>query len=255
MCLQQKNKSVVFISLHKCASSLFSNYVLRNTKNLIQIDYQKLFYQNKKINRILYEPTGYVYGVIRVLEKSHPLFSQTSFLLDIKNLHDKKILFLIRDPRDILVSMYYSFGFTHGFSVNEKIREFQERRRSIIKKMTVDDYVVKEAHLLSQKFKIVNSLRMNINNHILLKYEDMIEKYDEFYRQLNEFIPLTDDMKFNLFERTRPRKKEQLMNHKRSGIVGGYKQKLRKDTVERINSLLEDTLHRFNYEVADNELI
>jgi hypothetical protein len=249
----QKNKSVVFISFHKCASRLFSNYVLRNTKNLVQVDYQKLSYQNKKVTSILYEPTGYVYGVVRVLEKNHPLFLQTSFLLDKKNLDDKKILFLIRDPRDIIVSMYYSFGFTHGFSANEQIRKFQEQRRNKIRKMTIDEYAIKEAHSLRDKFEVVNSLRNKINSHILLKYEDIIDNYDVFYRQLNEFIPLNDDMQLSLFKRTRPQKEEQLMNHKRSGIVGGYNRKLRKDTIGKINTILRETLHRFNYEQADDK--
>ena len=245
--LLPENKSIVFISFHKCATSLFSNYVLLNTKNLVQIDYQKLFYLDKIVKKISYEPRGYVYGVIRVLEKSHPLFPQTNFLLNKKNLNDKKLIFLIRDPRDILVSMYYSFGSTHGFSANEQIMKFQEQRQNKIRKMAIDEYVIEEALTLRSKFEIINFLRKNVKNHILLKYEDMIENYGSFYRELNEFMPLKEELELRLFERTRPHKEEQIVDHKRSGKVGGYKRKLKKGTIRKVNNILKNTLLNFNY--------
>ncbi len=42
-------ESVYFYTFHKCASSLFSNYVLRNIKGLVHVDYAVQISSGKKL--------------------------------------------------------------------------------------------------------------------------------------------------------------------------------------------------------------
>ena len=60
------HESVYFYTFHKCASSLFSNYVLRNIVGLRHIDYANAIYRGRKIGQIKFKEKGYIYGPIRL---------------------------------------------------------------------------------------------------------------------------------------------------------------------------------------------
>jgi len=242
------NKSALFITLHKCATSFFARYVLPAFKERNNIDYQMTHYMNKKILTVKVRRYGYIYGPIRILDREHPSFGMTSRLLKKKNLHNKKAIFMIRDPRDILVSMYYSFGFSHGLSPNPQIKAYQMNRRRKIQQMTVDEYARVTAPLLQEKFDFIESLIQTTPDKLLLKYEDLILDFEKFYRHLNDYLPLNEDVKEILHKHTRPPKKENPLNHKRKGNPGDYKNKLNPDTINYLDKIFKRTLNDFHYE-------
>ena len=57
---------------------------------------------------------------------------------DIGFVHDKNVLFLVRDTRGILISAYYSFGYSLKFSEVEKIDRVQVQQRAAIQAMNLD---------------------------------------------------------------------------------------------------------------------
>jgi hypothetical protein len=192
---------------------------------------------------------GYAYGVIRILDKNHPSYEITARLLKKENLDEKKVIFFVRDPRDILVSMYYSFGFTHPWSPHLEIRAYQEERRKKIEKITIDDYAIQTAPGLKEKFAAIGLLRKWAADGLLLRYEDMVNNFEEFYRQLGGFVQLDGSVKDEFFRQTRPRETERPGDHKRKGQPGDYLQKLKPDTIRRLNEILENTLKEFGYEL------
>lgn len=191
---------------------------------------------------------GYSYGVIRILDKNHPSYEITGRLLRKENLEENRAIFFVRDPRDILVSMYYSFGFTHPWSPHRDIRAYQEERRERIQKMTIDDYAIHTAPELKEKFDTIRLLKKWAADSLLLRYEDMIDNFDEFYRQLREFVQLNGSVREELFRQTRPREAEHPTDHKRKGQPGDYKEKLKPAAIHEINGILENTLKEFGYE-------
>lgn len=254
---KRSSKSLVFISLHKCATLFFSNYLLKNLQGREHVDYQVLHYDNNLLegeSKLRTRKYGYVYGVLRLLDPEHPSYEITEKLLTKKHLAGKKVVFFIRDPRDILVSMYYSFGFTHPFSRNPDIKEYQLKRRKRIQAQTIDEYVEETAPHLKEKFDRIASMMKDIPRQdcILLKYEDMINNFDSFYPALNNFIELNPGIKEKIFEQTRPRQVEHKAEHKRKGATGDYKLKLKKETISKINKILESTLRDFGYEIEKN---
>lgn len=248
-------KSLLFISLHKCATRFFSNHVLHQLPGRQLINYQRMHYMENsdiKENKNIIIKTrryGYVYGVIRLLDPSHPSFQLTQQLLDNKNLQRKKIIFYIRDPRDILVSMYYSFGFTHTLSPNPPIRQYQEERRQRIQQLTIDQYALETAPQLLEKF---NRLIQLIHHHppsdtLLLRYEDMVDRFDPFYTQLSGFITVKRTLREELFQQSRPPETEQLSQHKRKGTPGDFMEKLDQKTLPELDRILEPILNKFQY--------
>jgi len=170
-------------------------------------------------------------------------------LLAPNNLAHKKVIFWIRDPRDILVSMYYSFGFTHTLSPNPEIKQYQLRRRQHIKQLTIDEYAIRTAPELKTKFERIRALfdSLPAKARIVLKYEDMIDHYEQFFRQLSTFVELRQGVKDEIFKQTRPLEKEDVSQHKRKGKPGDYKTKLKEETITTINKILDPVMRHFEY--------
>ena len=241
------NKSIAVISFHKCATSYFSSEILNKSKTHEFIDYQTYQYNHDKKIKPIINLTGYIYGILRIYEPEHPGYDLTMSLLHHKHIKKINTLFWIRDPRDILISMYYSFGFTHGLSDNPGVRSYQIKRRDFIQKLSLDEYVIHEAYRLRKKFEIMIKLIDSCPNTLVLKYEDMIHRYDHFYKSLSKVISLDDEMYEKIYDKTRPKHKEDKDSHKRSGKTGAYVDKLKEETITELNSIFCDPLNKLKY--------
>ncbi len=244
-------KSIVFVSFHKCATSFFSSYILKQADGLEQVNYaNQLYVKSSSTTKCHIDAKGKIYGVIRILDGKHPSFDFINEFLSNPDLDETNIIFWTRDPRDILVSMYYSFGFSHGFSSDPSIRNYQELRRERIQSMTLDEYVIDEAEEIVKKFEQMKRMMEEKNNYILLSYEEMINDFDSFFNKLSKVITLGEVEKQKIFKETRPQSTENKDQHKRKGSVGGYKEKLQPNTIHELNKKLMPILSYFNYEKA-----
>ena len=244
-------KSGVFITLHKCASQFFSRQLLPNLRNRTLIDYQWLHYEDRLHDRVEIHKRGHIYGPVRILDKEHPSYGITEDLLS-KCLDDGlKAIIFIRDPRDILVSMYFSFGFGHPLSPQADIREFQLRRRSGIQALDVNAYVVQAAPALLEKFDRISVFCQQAKEKIVLRYEDMCCDFACFYARLNSFVGIRAGIQNKLYRLTRPEKTENLSRHKRLGEPGGFRQKLHHEVIAELNGLFTRVLTDFQYEATD----
>lgn len=244
------HESVYFYTFHKCASSLFSGYVLKNIEGLRNVNYAGQIYRGKNLKKLEFEDTGYVYGPIRLsVDRMSPVYkwlvepvSSQEFITD------KIAMFLVRDPRDILVSAYYSFGYTHGFSKLKEIRERQRIIRNEIQARTVDEYALDSADVIVRNFETVNMLSGSCKRSAVLKYETMIGNFDDFIGQFTKYVDIDPSVIRQIFARSRPTAKVDKFSHRRSGQPGGFRSALKEDTVAALNRKFEGVLARFQYE-------
>ena len=244
-------ESVYFYTFHKCASTLFSSYVLKNIDGLHNVDYASQIYSGRRNTQrtITFRKRGFIYGPIRIsADETGPvgriLVKPT---IDHAFIRDKTGLFFVRDPRDILVSSYYSFGFTHGLSRVEEISERQQAVRRIIREQTLDEYVLRSAETQIRFFSILYDLSNVCKRSVILRYEDMIDDFDMFAEQLLRYVRLGGDVIQRIYEKSRPKKTEDTTSHRRSGRVEGFRHKLDEDTINILNKKLADTLSLFGY--------
>lgn len=245
------HESVYFYTFHKCASSLFSGYVLRNIEGLRHVDYARQIYHGKNVAKVEFAETGCVYGPIRLSadRKSSVYNILVKPASDQDFVKDKIAIFLVRDPRDILVSAYYSFGYNHGFSEVEGIQERQKVKRSDIQAKTVDEYVRDSADIVAENFATVDKLSSACGRSTVLKFETMINDFDQFTAQLTKYVNINPKVVQRMFERTRPKQKVDTTAHRRSGRPGGFRNILRKDTITALNNKFAGVLERFQYEI------
>ena len=243
-------EAVYFYTFHKCASTLFSSYVLKMTQGLYHIDYADKIFRGTLNKKIDFSKNGVVYGPIRLSTPDNvPGYKLVDKVCKPNFIMDKRAIFFVRDPRDILVSSYYSFGYTHGLSSVEEIRRKQIEQRKYIQKLSLDEYVVDSAFKMNEYFANMIKLNEACKDGVVVKYEDMVNNWDIFRDQMVKSLKLDKKILKNIYEMSRPKKKEDKTSHQRSGKSGGYKKKLKKETIKKINEELSTVLKYFDYEI------
>lgn len=245
-------KSVYFFTLHKCASSLFAKRILPMAVGLTHVNYaaQIFRYGEAAVSEaIVFRDEGFLYGPIRLsAPKDGPAYRAVVKPAIDQCLSDGCVgLVMVRDPRDILISEYYSFGFTHGISKHPEVSSWQLNVRENIASMTLDEYVLDRAPSVLANLLELYKISENCSQHEILRYEDLIEDFDLFVSRLSRHIELEAHVIADLHEQSRPREVEMPDLHKRSGRVRAYLDKLQATTIDKLDPLLDDVLTCYGY--------
>lgn len=243
-------ESVYFYTFHKCASSLFGEHLLNRISGLRHRDYATMLYRGRLREGITFAERGYAYGPLRLSASKWddeykrliaPVATQ-------EFVSDRICLFFIRDPRDILVSSYYSFGFSHPLSPVPQIREHQIREREEIQAMTLDEYALSQVEERRANFTCLHELHAACRRGVLLRYEDMVHDFDRFAADLCTYVQIKSRVLCDLERLSRPKPQIDPSQHRRSGRTGQFRAALRKETVTSLNEHLGDTLELFGYD-------
>jgi len=162
----------------------------------------------------------------------------------------KKIVFLIRDPRDTVVSYYYQKTY--------RIR--QKNQKNISEFVREKNYGIE--HIINFLNKWIRELKKkDKNSWIIIKYEDL--KADTFreVKKILDFwgIKIEDDIIKQAIEQSsfaKMKEKEKSANpnsHKaRKGKIGGYREELSKEDIkfieEKINKNLDNFFSFYKYD-------
>lgn len=245
-------ESVYFYTFHKCASTLFSTYLLKRVSGLRHCDYAAEMFRGGRLKRpVTFADEGYVYGPLRLSssEDSDGYRFVISLVSERDFVRDKPCLFMVRDPRDILVSSYYSLAYSHPLSPAAEIREQQLRERAEVQSMTLDDFALSQAEKQRRYFACLHDLHTACSCGVLLRYEDMVDDFDRFAEGLCTHLDIRPRVLRNLERRSRPRRQPDESQHRRSGQTGQFRDRLSPETIRRLNEQLSETLKLFGYDV------
>lgn len=237
-------KSIYFFALHKGGSSVLASMLGR--VGMQHRDYALEIYRGAR-PELVFPDRGCAFGPLRLSSRKGEEGALVERVTQASFLEDKHCVVMVRDPRDILVSAFHSFGFSHGLSDNPQIREQQEADRARIQVTTLDRYVVERAPEWCVAFDRVERVLESARRSTLVSFEEMVDDFDRFARKLARQLPLPPAALRELYARTRPRETEAPSEHKRSGRVGGFREKLEPETIEQLNEILKVPLTRFGY--------
>jgi hypothetical protein len=171
-----------------------------------------------------------------------------------------KVIFLVRDPRDVLVSKYYSLKYredTYSGSLSEFIREPRGSLSSIVR-----------------YYNIWFDQRNVPNKFLLLRYEDLHAHADQKLAEVLRFLGIREvsedhvqgAVHFGRFENMRVYEDERRFNRPmlwptrpgefrsyktRKGTVGDYRNELSEDDIRYVDDYLRQHLHRaFGYSLG-----
>ncbi len=106
----------------------------------------------------------------------------------IPELKKYRVILMIRDPRDVLVSEYYSYAFSHSepSKLGDKYVDFM-RMRQKARTVTIDEYVVSECDRVCVNYERYVSLLLDRYAHVLVtKYEEMTSDFEAWLKKILE---------------------------------------------------------------------
>jgi hypothetical protein len=191
----------------------------------------------------IFKPNGYLYSLFGGMIEGIP------------ELDKYKDILMTRDPRDVLVSEYYSIAYSHKVPAQEgdKYEEFMNRRKTA-QRMTIDEFVLADSDRIYGILQRYKTLLIDRYPHTYVTtYENMAADFEGWLNGLldNCQLAITNDLRRSLLEesdRLRPAV-ENINKHIRKGKSEDYKEKLKPETINQLNEKLAVLLEAFGYRV------
>jgi len=167
-----------------------------------------------------------------------------------KNIDQIICIFHVRDPRDLLVSKYFSQGWIHvGFDTGPSAEY-----RKWVQSVSIDQFVLADNITYTVKTRYDNIVKMHsmkLPGAVYVRYRDMVLNFREWLSQvispLNfENEELIADYYYRKYcDEFEP--KAETFSHKRKVIPGDHKVKLKPATIEKLNAIYSDVIRIFNF--------
>jgi hypothetical protein len=190
----------------------------------------------------IFRPTGYLYSAFGGYPRGISEFDRY------------KVILVVRDPRDILVSRYFANGISHREPPPESdkrddflsIREQAENR-------SIDEHVLEKSRKLKRTYdSYLNHLLEDHPDVHISRYEDMTSDIEQWLDDLLSYIGISPptEVKNEIVSEAlevQSRDEEDATKHVRKGEPGDYREKLSENTIDRLDNKFSDVLREFGY--------
>jgi len=196
-------------------------------------------------------------------------FGPLRFFMPIEPAETDKIILHLRDPRDVLTSMFFSYCFYHSGEVppatgyrkevaDRGIDEFVLSLATAKESPVVGDYGT-GCHLWPIAGNLHNRYRQYLDhlvgraNVVTLRYEEMIADPAAWLRKVASVFSAmeADSIVAGLGDSCRGAAKpeaDDIWSHKRHVTPGDHKEKLKPATIGTLNDVFHDVLKAFDYQ-------
>jgi hypothetical protein len=238
--------SVIAISYHKAGTVMFSR-ILQELCDSGQRSYvqweEELVGQGQSLPEFseavasLLVPRGYIYGVFRTYPEA----------LSAPSARELVKLCLIRDPRDVVVSFYYSMRQSHPLPIDGAARQAFIDNRSYLNRISLDEAIV--SNYFDSIFPNMAKIAALISDKqtIVYRYENVIFSKSEWIKDIASklYIDVPDGVLAELITKVDVfPPEEQPAEHIRRVIPGDYYNKMSQESLvyleERYQSVLEE---------------
>lgn len=186
---------------------------------------------------------GNVYGGFRSFPRS--LLATPEFV------RGRKVL-LVRDPRDALVSQYFSLARSHYIpagSSDSGPRKKLVQLREHMSAISIDDFALLEAAGINDTMLTYSSL-LRDSGALILRYEDVIYNKSELLTLLCDHFgwELSAEGRNDILHHIDIRPEAEDVNaFVRKVTPGDYLEKLKPETIEAVNVLVAEAMATFSY--------
>ena len=179
-----------------------------------------------------------------------------------------RMLLHLRDPRDVLVSMFYAYCYSHSGPLPGDTGYRREVARAgidafVIQMATAEKSPVEGTYgtgadlwdfagNLRDRYAAYLSSVYGRDNTVFLRYEDMIDAPHPWIRSVASVMGVEDPELFNdLTSRVDSsftvKRGEDAWSHRRQVTPGDHRDKLRPETISRLNGVFRDVLETLRY--------
>jgi hypothetical protein len=159
----------------------------------------------------------------------------------------KKIL-LVRDPRDMIVSFYFSMGQSHVIPDSGPVRDELISIRDKTKSLSIDEFCTLNYKKFVKEFESYQSVIES--EHRLYRYEDVVFNKLDWLNDMLLYLGLVikPDDRTRIAQQNDIRPAiERPQEHIRQVTPGNYQKHLSETTIKRLNSEFRDILDQFGY--------
>jgi len=192
---------------------------------------------DSKIAKDLYNSNGYYFGRIRPIANEF-------------DLSPYRVVSVVRDPRDVMVSYFYSLAFAHT-PLNRKyaLDAAEARERGL-------EWFVKHPRrigVIGRELRQIRDTAWQQEGFLNWKFEDMMNDFPEFVNSLADYLGVMESSS-EIRKRIVEKQKEVVsgggstIGHFRSGQSGQFREKLSAETVDFLTEEFEDLLVSFGYD-------
>ena len=235
---ESNESSIIFFTTHKCASKFFHQFFndIANQSYLKKFNFDEYILRYAKYD--LQDTLYYEHG----LEKGC-IFAPIRRFEKFKNIHNYKVILAIRDPRDVLVSYYYSTLYSHDVSSTS----FLSHRKKF-ENHDIDSFVIENSNWL---FKTLDQYKNNLASYHYIKYDELINNSLDTIKKLLNFmsVDMPQEKIQQYVKDLSPSEATEKFKHKRSGLSGQFSDHLKPETVNALNNKFKKILEYYNFEI------
>ncbi len=194
-----------------------------------------------QVNEV-FRPAGYAFGGFRSLPPAVRLPAYAS----------GRTVLLVRDPRDMLTSLYFSLAESHrppGESVGGELAARFHQQREQVNLMGIDAFALANVGVVAGQFEVVEKKLTGVA-HKLYRYEDVIFDKAGFVDDMLAYLGLS--VRPAVVQRVaaandvRP-EIEDTSQHIRKVSPGDHLDKLKPETIAALDHALGEILRRYHY--------
>ncbi|QVM83707.1 sulfotransferase domain-containing protein [Novosphingobium decolorationis] len=240
----------VFFTMQKCASTYITKALA-----IVEECYAKTVYNFEG----LYWSSGDPDMVRSIHRDAEKLFVQPNAIygpmrnfFPVPNLEKRPLVLMLRDPRDVLVSSYYSVAYSHNLPGGKAARQAFEERRSKAQAMDIDAFVKEATRNFFPRYKAYADNLLGRPNLTFLTYENLIEDPEDWAERFLvgmglEPVPTSLNRLVAAYSDGLPTgdKANDKNSHRRSGASRQFETMLKPETIAYINEEIGDVLERF----------
>jgi hypothetical protein len=156
----------------------------------------------------------------------------------------------VRDPRDVLVSLYYSTRDFHPEPIHDNKKDRFLARRQHARSTEIDNFVLDNVDIIKNDFDDYVRIGNNATCLATIRYEDFIGDFDGWLKRLETALDLpADPNRRDRLGSLAPRQtvRERRASKIRAGRAGQFREKLQPSTVAALERELAPILTAFGY--------
>ncbi|MEX2186853.1 MAG: sulfotransferase domain-containing protein [Pirellulales bacterium] len=220
--------STLHFTLHKCASVYLRArlHKLARWTGLAPLDMDGYFFDSARPQPFEVRPRGYFYGPFRSLDDAFDVPREWP------DFSEHKLVVVVRDPRDVLTSLYYSTAFSHRTPRGDGRSKFLSLRDEA-RHVDINEYVRREADTFLPRYRAYFRLAGRYEAH-LTTYERLVTSPRAWLDELLGYL----DVRLSRWRRRRlispsdfAVKAENPAAHVRQVQPGDHARKLKADTI------------------------
>ncbi len=255
-------QKVIVFTTHRAASMLLHR-VLRDVCAKNEIPY---YSPNQSRDKQL--PFERIFKGEDFIARRHGCFGPLRFFVPSAALTTARIVLHLRDPRDVLTSMFFSYCFMHPGEIEPNTGYRKEVAEAGIDKfvldMSDDNFTryrgsygtglrhAKYAGNVCDRYAAYVREVVGKPNAIVISYEEMVLDFGSWLRKFLSAFELNDADETYQFVMSRRAESvkpgdEDMSKHKRKVTPGDHKEKLRPETIAELNRRFSDALDALGY--------